>query len=78
MYHSMFYAFVIILFQDRPDAHHLTCQYKRHHPMFYINPLREETMNFKPWIVVYHNLLYDDEIEMIKKTATPLVSSPPC
>merc|ERR1711976_906650 len=34
-------------------AHLLTCQYKRHHPMFYISPLKEETHYLDPWIVTY-------------------------
>lgn len=53
------------------DAHKLTCQYRFWHPMFYINPLREETMNFDPWIAVYHQLMTDKEIEDIKALATP-------
>jgi prolyl 4-hydroxylase len=54
-----------------PDAHKLTCQYKRHHPIFYLAPLREETMFLDPRIVVYHQLMTDTEIALIKEMAQP-------
>jgi len=41
--------------------------------MFYINPLREEVLHFKPRIVVYHNVLSDEEVERIKQLAIPKV-----
>ncbi|ELU04127.1 hypothetical protein CAPTEDRAFT_149240 [Capitella teleta] len=53
------------------DPHKLTCQYRFWHPMFYINPLREETASLEPWIAVYHQLMNDHEIERIKEMATP-------
>lgn len=49
----------------------LTCQYRRHHPMFYINPLREEVLNANPRIVVYHNAVVNSEIEKVREMATP-------
>ena len=55
-------------------AHKLTCQYRRHHPMFYINPLREEVMYLDPRIVVFHNLITDAEIAKVKELAKPRVS----
>jgi hypothetical protein len=51
----------------------LTCQYRRHHPIFYINPLREEVLNANPRIVVYHNAVTDKEIERVREMATPRV-----
>ena len=57
-------------------AHKLTCQYRRHHPMFYINPLREEVMYLDPRIVIYHNLITDAEIAKVKELAKPRVSTP--
>jgi len=54
-----------------PTAHLLTCQYKRHHPLYYIRPLKEETMYLKPWIVIYHDILTDTEIAKVKELATP-------
>ena len=53
------------------DSHRLTCQYQYWHPMFYLIPLREETLNFDPWIVVYHQFITDEDIANIKSVATP-------
>lgn len=39
--------------------------------MFYINPLREEVVHFHPRIVVYHDIITDAEIAVIKSLATP-------
>lgn len=59
--------------QFHKDRHHLTCQYRRHHPMFYISPLKEEVMFLKPRIVVFHDCLSDKEISKVKELATPRV-----
>ncbi len=56
------------------DAHQLKCQYKRHHPLFYYGPLREETLFSNPWIVLYHDLMTDSEVAAIKRIAKPKVS----
>jgi len=42
--------------------------------MFYINPLREEVVHLKPRIVVYHNMMSDEEIEKMKELSIPKVS----
>jgi prolyl 4-hydroxylase len=39
--------------------------------MFYIDPLREETLFLDPWLVVYHDILTEKEIAKIKELATP-------
>lgn len=38
-----------------------------------IGPLREEIVLLVPNIKLYHNVLYDNEIEMIKELAKPKV-----
>ena len=53
--------------------HKLTCQYRRHHPMFYISPLKEEEFYLKPRIVIYHDSIYPSEISIVKELATPRV-----
>ena len=53
--------------------HKLTCRYVRHHPIFYISPLKEEVFYLKPRIVVYHNAITDSEIETAKELATSRV-----
>ena len=49
----------------------LFCYYKRHHPIFYIRPLKEEVMNLKPRIVIFHDVLTNEEIEKVKELASP-------
>lgn len=65
---TLFYLQVV------PDAHKLTCQYKRHHPIYFYGPLKEETMFHEPWIVQYHDLMTDSEVAKIKELAKPKVS----
>ncbi len=52
-------------------AHKLTCQYRRHHPIFYLSPLKEEVLYFEPRLLTYHDLMTDSEVARIKKLATP-------
>ena len=42
--------------------------------MFYIDPLKEETMSFKPWLAIYHDCISDREMEVVKNLAKPKVS----
>jgi hypothetical protein len=65
---------VFCLFElDISRDHDLTCQYRRHVPMFYIRPLKEELVNRRPRIVVYHDIITDSEIAKIKELSTPKV-----
>lgn len=56
-----------------PGAKSLACQFKRHHPLFYIDPLREEVLYHDPLLVVYHDIMNDKEIARIKDIAIPKV-----
>jgi len=58
---------------QRRSTRSLTCQYRRHKPLFYIQPAREEVLNHKPRILLYHNAFFDSTIERIKELATPRV-----
>jgi len=58
---------------QRRSTRSLTCQYRRHKPLFYIQPAREEVLNHKPRILLYHNAFSDTTIERIKELATPRV-----
>lgn len=40
-----------------------------------IGPLQEETVSIIPSIKFYHNVLFDEEIKIIKELARPEVSS---
>jgi len=53
------------------DERELTCQYRRHHPMFFINPLKEEILHIKPRIVIYHKVMTEAEISKMKELAVP-------
>ena len=50
----------------------LTCRYMHNNvPFLKIAPLKLEQMSLDPYIVVYHDVMYDNEIEVIKKIAKP-------
>ena len=43
--------------------------------MFYIDPLKEETMFLKPWLVVYHDVISEKEMAVVKELALPKVNT---
>lgn len=51
----------------------LVCRYRRHIPIFYIRPLKEELLNVDPKVVIYHDVITESEIAMIKQLATPVL-----
>ncbi|GFN78299.1 prolyl 4-hydroxylase subunit alpha-1 [Plakobranchus ocellatus] len=54
------------------DRHKLTCRYvTNNHPLLLLQPAKEEEMHLDPWIVVYHDVMSDEEIRQIKQLATP-------
>lgn len=60
-----------------PDADvlaQLKCRYVANRPFLKIAPLKLEEANLSPYIVVYHDVMYDNEIELIKQMAKPRVS----
>lgn len=53
----------------------LKCRYvDRGIPFLKIAPFKEEEAYLDPRIVVYHNVIYDEEIETIKRMAQPRVA----
>lgn len=53
----------------------LKCRYvDRGIPFLKIAPFKEEEAYLDPRIVVYHNVIYDEEIETIKRMAQPRVN----
>lgn len=53
----------------------LHCKYvTNNRPFLKIGPLKLEEAHLKPYLVVYHDVMYDSEIEFIKETAKPRVS----
>lgn len=57
----------------------LCCRYttNNNNPLLMIAPLKEEEAYLSPKILLYHGILYDKEIEVIKRLAQPRVSEPP-
>ncbi|XP_059177301.1 prolyl 4-hydroxylase subunit alpha-1-like isoform X3 [Physella acuta] len=54
------------------NADRLTCQYRtNNHPLLLLQPAKEETVHLDPWVVIYHDVLSDEEIRTIKHLATP-------
>ena len=52
----------------------LRCRYINNNSAFLkIAPLKIEEANLNPYIVVFHDIMYDSEIELIKKLAKPRV-----
>ncbi|ESO12774.1 hypothetical protein HELRODRAFT_184843 [Helobdella robusta] len=56
-----------------PHEKDLTCQYKRHKPMFYLAPLKEELMYFDPPIAIYHDAISEKEMQKVKDLAMPML-----
>ena len=52
----------------------LRCRYVTNNSAFLkIAPLKLEEAHLKPYIVIYHEVLYDAELDVIKKMAKPRV-----
>lgn len=52
----------------------LKCKYVTNNSAFLkIAPLKLEEAHTKPYIVIYHDVMYDDEIDLVKKMAKPRV-----
>jgi len=57
---------------DDKVAARLKCRYTTgRHPFLKIQPVKVEEAALKPYIVVYHEVISDDEIETVKKLAQP-------
>lgn len=56
----------------------LKCRYVTNKSAFLkIAPLKLEEVNLKPYIVIYHDVIHDNEIEVLKQLAKPRVSKSP-
>lgn len=57
----------------------LRCRYiTRNVPFFFIQPIKMEEASLKPLIVVYHDVISDEEIATVKKLAQPKVQTYAC
>ncbi|VDP67927.1 unnamed protein product, partial [Schistosoma curassoni] len=57
--------------RSQVPSRYLTCQYYTPHAFFRIGPIKEETLNPDPRIVMWYDLIFPSEIEKIKELATP-------
>ncbi|XP_052262692.1 prolyl 4-hydroxylase subunit alpha-1-like isoform X3 [Dreissena polymorpha] len=54
------------------NAHKLYCRYHtNNHPLLLLSPVKQEVIYLKPFIVHYHDVITDREVELIKTLATP-------
>lgn len=48
----------------------LRCRYVTNNvPFFFIQPVKVEEAFLKPLLVIYHDVIFDEEIETVKKLA---------
>lgn len=61
--------------QTPEELSKLHCKYVTNNkPFLKIAPLKLEEAHLKPYIVVFHDVMYDNEMEYIKESAKPRVS----
>ena len=59
------------IFRDRSK---MTCRYFYGvHPFMKIAPVKEEEVFLEPRLVLYHDVITDNELDVVKKLATPRV-----
>ncbi len=52
----------------------LRCRYVTNNvPFFFIQPVKMEEALLKPLLVIYHGVIFDAEIDVVKKLAQPRV-----
>ncbi|XP_055381323.1 prolyl 4-hydroxylase subunit alpha-2-like [Condylostylus longicornis] len=50
------------------ESRELHCKYEnQNHPFLKLAPLKVEILNLSPYLVIYHNVIYDSEIEVLKE-----------
>ncbi|XP_052769082.1 prolyl 4-hydroxylase subunit alpha-1-like isoform X2 [Mya arenaria] len=50
----------------------LFCRYRTNdHPLLFLSPAKEEVLYFNPYIAMFHDVISDKEIKMLKTLATP-------
>lgn len=49
----------------------LSCKYRSDTPFLKLAPLKYEEVNLVPYIVIYHEVMYDNELDLLKQMAKP-------
>lgn len=60
--------------QDQRLVAKLKCRLKRNTPFLLLAPIKYEEASLSPYIVVFHEVMSDSEIEVIKNLAKPKVN----
>ena len=64
---------------DEVERSKLYCNYAESKSAFLrLQPVKQEVISFQPKIVIYHDIISDEEIETIKVLAKPKVYSVIC
>lgn len=66
---------VFFYLQNFPESQDLTCNYyTNNNPYYLLQPVKREIVFKAPRIVLFHDVMTDREIEIIKALAQPRVS----
>ncbi|KAK3598748.1 hypothetical protein CHS0354_028800 [Potamilus streckersoni] len=58
--------------QEYMYQHKLVCRYRDNkNPLLILQPVKEEEVYLDPWLVIYHDVISDREINIIKQLAVP-------
>lgn len=60
--------------KNSKEVAELSCKYKYSKSYLKIAPFKIEEMNQDPYIIMFHDVMFDNEIEIIKQLAKPRVS----
>ncbi|KAH9403931.1 hypothetical protein TYRP_014443 [Tyrophagus putrescentiae] len=62
--------------ENAEKRHQLTCYYwnNHQHPLLLLRPVKVEMYNRSPFIVMYHELISEKEINTLKEMATPILT----
>ena len=68
-------SYVTVVFEQKiPNKHELSCRYMRHHPIFYIKPVKQELMYLNPPISMFHDVVSESEMALVRRLARPRVT----
>lgn len=78
-FHFCSLVVIISLFQLKIKNHnHLVCFYKRNAPTLILKPLKVTRMHDNPEVYIFHDLLQENEMQELRRLATPRVSTRDC
>ena len=61
-------------YQTSAEEKNLKCYLTNNgHPLLLMQPVRVEVFHEKPFVAMFHNLMSDSEMELLKELAAPIV-----